>query len=115
MPFGKFKGLAVEDLPSDYLEWLIDTVDLRGRLRDAVCGEANRRTPPALPPPGPPTVTLRIVPDQVSLARDVFDLGHRAAARKLHPDVSGSAGDMKLLNALAESVRSQLAALEVDG
>ena len=49
MPFGRFKGLAVEDLPTDYLEWLIDTVQLRSRLRAAVhvntAGAAKRRPP----------------------------------------------------------------------
>lgn len=27
MPFGKFKGTDIEDLPSDYLKWMAENVD----------------------------------------------------------------------------------------
>lgn len=32
MPFGKHKGTELEDIPLDYLEWLVDNVDLHGEL-----------------------------------------------------------------------------------
>jgi hypothetical protein len=42
MPFGKFKGYAVEDLPDAYVAWLV-SIDLREPLRGAVVDEMARR------------------------------------------------------------------------
>ena len=36
MPFGKHKGEELEDIPLDYLEWLVDNVELRDELDQAV-------------------------------------------------------------------------------
>lgn len=36
MPFGKYKGEYVYDLPIGYLEWLYDNIELRGDLQQAV-------------------------------------------------------------------------------
>jgi exodeoxyribonuclease X len=33
MPFGKHKGEPVEDLPSDYIEWLLAECELRPALQ----------------------------------------------------------------------------------
>lgn len=43
MPFGKFKGLELADLPDEYLDWLMGLVDLRDPLRMGVEQEAQRR------------------------------------------------------------------------
>lgn len=32
MPFGKYKGTDIEDLPSDYLEWLATELDAHDDL-----------------------------------------------------------------------------------
>lgn len=42
MPFGKFKGAALEDLPADYVVWL-SQLELREPLRGAVVVELGRR------------------------------------------------------------------------
>lgn len=39
MPFGKFKGVELGDLPDDYLAWLTTLHDLRDPLRSAVATE----------------------------------------------------------------------------
>jgi hypothetical protein len=36
MPFGKYKGEYISDLPIDYLEWLYENIELRGILQQAV-------------------------------------------------------------------------------
>ena len=36
MPFGRFKGLHVEEMPTGYLEWLHENVTLYGWLKKAV-------------------------------------------------------------------------------
>jgi len=112
MPFGKWRGHLLADLPGEYIDWLL-TIDLREPLRTSVEDEYNQRLMDFADAPS--EIGLRIDPDQVALARDVFDLGYRAAARKLHPDVGGSTEDMRRLNSLAESVRTQLRVLEAAG
>ena len=36
MPFGKYKGEYIYDLPIDYLEWLYENIELRGDIQEAV-------------------------------------------------------------------------------
>jgi len=36
MPFGKYEGHEIDDIPLDYLDWLAENCDLYGRLRDEV-------------------------------------------------------------------------------
>jgi uncharacterized protein (DUF3820 family) len=50
MPFGKYKGEQLLDIPVTYLEWIYDNVDLRGDLAagvkkaiDMLRAEKNRR------------------------------------------------------------------------
>jgi hypothetical protein len=42
MPFGKYKGRLVSDIPSSYLEWLT-TIDLSDALQEAVVEELRLR------------------------------------------------------------------------
>lgn len=50
MPFGKYKGEQLLDIPVSYLEWIYDNLELNGDLEQAVSdaidvlrGEKNRR------------------------------------------------------------------------
>ena len=43
MPFGKWIGLDVKELPDDYLKWLLCHGDLRKKLRTAVLKEHRAR------------------------------------------------------------------------
>ena len=43
MPFGKHKGWDLSEIPSDYLELLLEEVDLRPQLRRNVLDELDRR------------------------------------------------------------------------
>jgi hypothetical protein len=43
MPFGKFKGIPMDELPDDYLLWLHSLGNLRPFLRVAVNAEIGRR------------------------------------------------------------------------
>lgn len=116
IPFGKYRGQSISELPEDYLAWL-KTIELYPQMRAAVefelyCRRAEQKsqqTTTASVPSGP---TIRLKPDQIQLARLVFELGYRAAAFRQHPDRGGDVGAMQDLNAFAESVRGQLTALE---
>jgi hypothetical protein len=48
MPFGKYKGRALRDVPDNYLGWLLDECDLKPRLRHAVEQELDTREENAL-------------------------------------------------------------------
>ena len=43
MPFGKHKGMRIEDLPFEYLEWLVDQDFLREPLARKLKAEYERR------------------------------------------------------------------------
>jgi len=115
MPFGQYKGWQIEDLPDSYLAWLT-TIDLRGWLHDAVHREFDRRTQydqrhtPTQPPPAP---GIRLRPEEIPLARRLFEAGYRNLARVVHPDQGGDVREMQILNGLAQSLRDQIAALEM--
>ena len=115
MPFGKHSGDRIENLPSDYLRWLHDATDLKGRLREAVADEYNHRfrTHSAPPRKAIEATTLSIDRAHVSMVREIVEAGYKATARRHHPDAGGEHGMMQLLNAAAASLRSQLTALEV--
>ena len=36
MPFGKYQGFDLEEIPREYLEWIAENLDLYGELREAV-------------------------------------------------------------------------------
>jgi hypothetical protein len=79
MPFGRFKGLLLEELPDAYLRWLT-TIRLRSPLQEAVEAERRRRLEAAsmMPSACPPR------------AAELVELGFRTAARRHHPDVGGT-------------------------
>ena len=81
MPFGKHKGERLEDIPDDYLEWLLLKIDLRADTRMHVEAEYRLRN-------GPP-------PSAGSLL-DIVNAGFRALALKYHPDHGGDSESMRL-------------------
>lgn len=81
MPFGKYQGCYVEDLPQNYLRWLWENIDLREPLLSAVQDSLQE--------------TMDIVkhPD-----RDTLKRVYREMARKWHPDRGGSTTAMQAVN-----------------
>jgi hypothetical protein len=43
LPFGKWRTFEIEDVPVEYLRWLLKKADLREPLRGAVAYEVDRR------------------------------------------------------------------------
>lgn len=89
MPFGKYRGCPVEDLPEGYLNWLIENVDLREPLRTAVYDALERQwnTEPATMPAANNVKTV-----------------YRKLARKYHPDTGGSTQAMQAINEFYEEL-----------
>jgi hypothetical protein len=116
MPFGKYVGEDIADLPDSYLTWLVEKGRLYGHLRAAVRREfRNRGFVPHDSEPGdqpPPPSTSAVSGIQVRPAeRPLFAIvnaGYRALAIHYHPDRGGDPEAMRRLNLLAESLRRQL-------
>ena len=108
MPFGKFRGWGLEDLPRDYLLWLKSRPNLREPLRGCVTFEWARGLAELREPDWRDADALHIEPSERELFRQVVDAGYRQLALRFHPDVGGRAADMRRLNALVEGLREQL-------
>jgi putative quorum-sensing-regulated virulence factor len=94
MPFGKFKGKPITDLPDAYITWLL-ALDLHEPLRARVRAEAAARGLIHESEPMPIT-TLHPV------AEELIGAGLRVLARKHHPDVGGDVATMQTVNAAAD-------------
>ena len=98
MPFGKYKGEPLEDLPGDYLEWL-STLDLRAKLREAVAVERDRRL--YFPAESNSRVDTKFVHELVSA-------GVKVLAKRYHADAGGSHEAMVAGNRAADWLRTQV-------
>jgi hypothetical protein len=83
MPFGKYRGEYVADLPEGYLRWLWETVDLREPLlsavRSALEGVSDHQ------------------PEAVNDSSFVHQV-YRRLSKKWHPDHGGSNAAMAAIN-----------------
>ena len=102
MPFGKFKGTRLADVPLDYLEWLAGR-ELREPLCSAVREELRRR--------GGSSPRGRGVHLDFRIAAEIVEAGRRSLARHHHPDAGGSATVMQSVNATADVMLAQLRGL----
>ncbi|HXH20483.1 MAG TPA: DUF3820 family protein [Dehalococcoidia bacterium] len=95
MPFGRWRGHPLRELPTSYLAWLWDEADLREPLAGAVRAELARRlgleAETRIVPRRPPEALLPAV-------REIVRVGYREVARRAHPDVGGDAGLMRDVN-----------------
>jgi hypothetical protein len=105
MPFGKYNGRPLTELPDQYLAWLLTPpVILREPLRQFVLDEASRRDRVRAAERAAALVTT----DVVDAAHDIIKQGVRALTRTHHPDAGGSAAAMQAVNNAAELLRALL-------
>lgn len=90
MPFGKYEGDRLCELPEDYIEWLLGWKGLREPLRSELKRELMFRAPPA------------------ASMMEIINAGYKTLAMKYHPDVGGTNEQMKTLNASVEALRRML-------
>src|SRR5437667_12506154 len=100
MPFGRFRGHDLEDLPDPYVLWLLTLHDLREPLASAVNSEAARR---GLRPGW--SAERGVVSAVYARALEIIETGFRVAARRHHPDVGGSDAEMRLTIVAREELR----------
>src|SRR4051794_30706095 len=102
MPFGKFKGYAVADLPADYLTWLWETCDLREPLRSAVQKALSSED-------GALARSSDLPPELRPVVQEIVSVGYRLLAMKLHPDQGGDHQRMTRLNQARDWLREKAA------
>lgn len=91
MPFGKYKGDEIEDLPSSYLCFLIDDCELKGNLRKEVLDELGYRYG-----------NDQVVENKVYVNNKDVKTIYRELSLKHHPDKGGSHEAMIAINEFYE-------------
>jgi Putative quorum-sensing-regulated virulence factor len=99
MPFGKYRGRELGELPDDYVEWLSRLDNLREPLKSAIKTEWSTRIGAW------PGTLVRLPPAAVPIADELVTAGYRALTRRHHPDAGGDHGTMVLINTVAEWLR----------
>jgi len=99
IPFGKYKGRNICEVPTDYLDWLLSLSDLKCSFRYAVQDELRRRFAPP-PPPKKHQPQLRL---------DIADAWRRKMAFEFHPDRGGTVEGMRAINRGYEYLRELMA------
>lgn len=136
MPWGKYKGDFLADVPSSYITWLIDNAKVKdplllrelavemirrmqeyvprdgGRNEDGSYGDpgvhddSRRSRRDEGPRPTPPGRERAPQSYREEVALQVIDSGFRAVAMKLHPDKGGSEQAMKELNSVRDALKA---------
>jgi hypothetical protein len=104
MPFGRWRGHSLDELPDDYLTWLAGLDDLREPLRSAVAAEHRRRC-------GAASSARLMSPEVVAVADELVTAGYRVLTRQRHPDHGGDHRAMVLVNQAAEWLRGSVRSL----
>ena len=97
IPFGKYRGKQVKELPFNYLEWLT-SIELLEPLRTKVKEEYERRLFDQSRWEGP--IDLKVVDEIISA-------GVRSLARTHHPDSGGDHEKMVQINNAADWLREK--------
>jgi hypothetical protein len=92
MPFGKYQGEDLSQIPTHYLEWLRDNVELRSWLDRQVREEMARRRWQSAPPR-----RQEVNGDRKELD-DVVKTWYRRLCMRWHPDRGGSDQAMQAVN-----------------
>jgi len=102
MPFGKYRGRCLYEVPLSYLGWVLENVDdispvLRKAIREEIRERLGLQSPPPPPPPPPPS-PCRTCSELRSRWLPIY----RKLVLLLHPDRGGSHDAMVLVNEVNE-------------
>lgn len=101
MPFGKYRGVDVEDVPVSYLVWLLTEGNIRGDdLRDAIRETVRDRLDLDMD-----TVSTTVVYSLPPTLVEKFNKMYRKASLLCHPDRGGDTETMQLLNEVRDLIR----------
>ena len=96
MPFGRYEGLELDELPADYLAWLRSRDNMRERewrARQEV--DAGSRA-------------VVLSAEVAAVAEALVSAGYRSLAHQHHPDHGGDGEAMALVNAAVAALRQWL-------
>jgi Putative quorum-sensing-regulated virulence factor len=110
LPFGKYRGHFVSEVPTEYLRWVLAHMDINGTLRRSIEYEVRRRRPYFssrffIPPVSPidRDTDLRSFKEDYRLkVRTALKTAYREMALRYHPDRGGSHEAMLAVNDLYE-------------
>jgi hypothetical protein len=109
MPFGKYVGWSLDELPASYLRWLVSLDDLRDPLRGAILEEVERRRAESGRSREPVEV-LRLPPcPSRDLAREVVTARKRVVSKWCHADLGGIHAAFLSLTAVGEWLETVIA------
>ena len=104
MPFGRYRGVSLADIPTDYLQWLVSLADLRRPLRANIRDELHRREAESWDRHGP---ALHRPCPSPQLAEELIGIGLRSLTTRRHPDTAtGSHEAMIELTSKADWLRA---------
>ena len=106
IPFGKFKGTPIDQLPAGYLQWLYWQDFLNHDLSEAVCREIVNRWPEKF------SLPARYQTRRQSKTSKDFKLAVQSAFRELsflhHPDRGGDVAAMRAVIEFKEKLMQAL-------
>jgi hypothetical protein len=108
MPWGKFRGLGLGDIPTGYLVRILEEgyTDRTPTLKLAVRTEIAERLELRAAPPSSPRPTNGTPPPELAhLMGQLVGLGYKHLAVRLHPDRGGKTEEMQRLNRLRDWLR----------
>jgi putative quorum-sensing-regulated virulence factor len=96
MPFGRYRGEMLTEVPLGYLAWVLEATDVRPLLADAIREEIAERLRLAprvvtVPVSAPPPAAIH------GAVRDLLRAGFRTLAPERHPDRGGTNDGMRRL------------------
>lgn len=93
MPFGKYSGLDLAELPLSYLGWLLGLNDLREPLKSTAWAEYRRR------------IDIQGGRSVSTIGADAIRAIYRQLAFKWHPDRGGTKEAMQAVNEFYEALK----------
>lgn len=118
MPFGKHKGTPLEDVPEDYLVWVLDNCErISPTLRRAIQQVLGLEVDEPQPRPPPGTTFNSGGSSGVPLSRvramvlEAVRKWHRTHAMRNHPDRGGRVEVAQAINAAGDELTREIAAV----
>jgi len=113
MPFGKYKGMHFDAIPTSYFDWLLNQDWLSDQLRNQIktwnhsnssdeSGHSNHNYRNHSQTENP--VTPKLTAEEMTDLQKIIKLGFKALALKYHPDTGGTNEEMKRLNSLIKKL-----------
>ncbi len=118
MPFGKYEGHEVDDLPLGYLNWLVDNIVFNdAELEDEVWAVIESRhvhRDERLRREREAAQIVRVTQSCPSpgLWAEVVKAGMRSIQKKYHPDLGGDHDDMIQVNAIREWINEYVSVFD---